>query len=189
MAQSDGRKPQPEDLVISEAEQESESQEGGPTELSRDDIFDVLANRRRRAVIEYLRENDGEATVRNLAEWIAAAENGTSVQQLSSSERKCVYVGLYQNHLPLMDDAGVVDYDDDRKTVELRETVTQLEPYLEVEDHSTNHRLVGGTAIVVAIGIFLGTLQVGIFDAVSPLGWTALGLATILTVAVIGSLS
>ena len=144
-------------------------------ELSDDDVFEVLYNRRRRDVIAYLREQDGASTVSDIAEHIAAEENETTVQQLSSYERKRVYVGLYQNHLPMMKAVGVIDYDKNRGTVQLRECASQLEPFLDDTDSSNVARLKAAGAVGLAGVILFGVLNVGTFAAVPDLLWLALG--------------
>ena len=105
-------------------------EEKSSDEPSLDAIFGVLKNSRRRQVLRYLRENGSEATISDLAEHIAAAENGTTRNQLTSSQRKRVYVGLYQCHLQKMDEAGVVDYNQSRGHVELTDQADRFEEYL-----------------------------------------------------------
>lgn len=165
-----GRNPELGALLEGSSADESDGDES----LSDDDVFEVLYNRRRRDVLRYMREHDGTATVGELAEYIAAKENDTTVQQLSSYERKRVYVGLYQNHLPMMDDVGVADYDKDRGTVELRESVEQLGPYLDGDvDAGTSRLRVGGTLVLASL-LLLGILDVGMFAMGSDLLWTAI---------------
>lgn len=101
--------------------------------LSIDKTYELLKNRRRRDVLEYLRAHDGEVTLSDLAEHIAAWENSIEVSQLSSAQRKRVYIGLYQAHLPKMDSTGVIDFDKSRGTVVLREEAKQLFPYCDGE--------------------------------------------------------
>lgn len=98
--------------------------------LSRDVVFGLLSAKRRRRLLQYLDENEGQTTIGDVAEHIGAAENGVEVAQLSSDQRKRVYVALYQCHLPKMDDAGVIEYDRNRGTIELRERAEQLFPHL-----------------------------------------------------------
>lgn len=81
-------------------------------------IFDILRNERRRRVLAYLDEQDGYATLGEMAERLAAIENGKPESQITSQERKRLYVGLYQCHLPRMDDAGAIEFNDDRGVVE-----------------------------------------------------------------------
>lgn len=87
------------------------------SEASLDAILDVLSNERRREVCRCVASEDPSSTLRELSECLAARENDVPVAELSSAERKRAYVALYQIHLPKMDDAGVIDFDTDRKTV------------------------------------------------------------------------
>ncbi|MFW5959039.1 MAG: DUF7344 domain-containing protein [Natronomonas sp.] len=170
-------------VVLDEADAGSELNEIGDYttrdetqgRLSDDEVFEILYNRRRRDVLSYLRDHDGTSTVSDLAEYIAAKENDTSVSRLSSTERKRVYVGLYQNHLPMMDDIGIVDYDKNRGTVQLRECISQLEPYLEEDGDQTTAPAVVGGAVILAGIILLGVLDVSIFSLVPNLFWTIFG--------------
>ncbi len=146
-------------------------------QLSEDEIFEILYSSLRRDLITYLQDQGGTSTVSDIAEYLAAKENDTTVQQLSSYDRKRVYIGLYQNHLPKMDDFGVVDYDKNRGTVRLRECVTQLEPYLQDVDNSTASRVKVGGSVVLAGIILFGMLDLGAFAAVPDLLWIALGVA------------
>jgi len=117
----------------SPSEDAAASQEEGTARPSKDVIFELLKVRRRRLVLLYLDENDGVASVGTLAEHVGALENDKSEQALSSDERKRVYIALYQCHLPKMDDAGVIDYDQARGTVELTGAADCLFPYLDID--------------------------------------------------------
>ncbi len=101
-----------------------------PDRLPKDVLFDILSVSRRREVLKYLDENEGEATLGPLAEHVAAIENDVTVAELSADQRKRVYVALYQVHLPKMDDAGIIDYDKSRGTIELGRPARQVFPYL-----------------------------------------------------------
>ena len=136
--------------------------ESAHEEIRLDVIFDILKNQRRRHVLRYLRENE-TTTLSDLAEHVAALENGKNVRSLTSSERKRVYVGLYQCHLPRMDDAGVIDFDSDRGRVELLDTADQLDEYLDVADGAERpwylYQLtlaVGGGVLFAASAALLG---------------------------------
>jgi hypothetical protein len=94
--------------------------------LSENVIFGVLKNRRRRETLQYLRRTGGAARLRDLAEYIAAKENDVEPDELTSAQRKRVYTTLYQCHLPKMDEAGIVEYDQDRGNVELLDPATEL---------------------------------------------------------------
>lgn len=100
-------------------------------ELPLDLVFTVLKNQRRRRVLEFLRDEEGPVSLSDLSEYIAATENDKTVAELNSRERKRVYVGLYQCHLPMMDDAGIVAFNKDRGFVELEDVAATFESYLE----------------------------------------------------------
>lgn len=102
--------------------------------LSKDAIFGLLRNSRRRSALRWLAEANGQGTTSDLAEHIAAQENDVSVQAVTSQHRKRVYIALYQGHLPKMADFGVIEFDQSRGTVELTEAADDLWPYLEVTD-------------------------------------------------------
>lgn len=87
--------------------------------LTLNERFEILKNERRRYVLEHLLGTEGAIELGTLADHIAAVENDTAVDAVTSSERKRVYVALYQFHLPKMDRMDVVDYDKDRGTVSL----------------------------------------------------------------------
>ncbi|MEF8779266.1 MAG: hypothetical protein V5A46_01135 [Haloferacaceae archaeon] len=149
-------------------------------DLDLDDVFDLLKNQRRRWVIEYLKSEGGASTLNRVAETIAAKENGIDESMLSSSQRKRVYIGLYQCHLPKMDELGVVEYDKNRGTIELQD-VSQLEFYLERgsddEGRSRYEHVVGGS---VGALVLTGLASVGPFAAISGTLWGILGAVTLI---------
>jgi DNA-binding transcriptional ArsR family regulator len=107
---------------------------GSSVDLTEDEVFSILSNRRRRFVLHALRRREMESNtdIGWLAERIAAWENGITMDELSSSQRKSAYTALQQTHLPKMDDAGIVAFDRDRGTIEATPAVEELDIYLEV---------------------------------------------------------
>ncbi|XVH33593.1 DUF7344 domain-containing protein (plasmid) [Haloferacaceae archaeon DSL9] len=129
-----------------------------PESLSLDLVFEVLKNERRRHVLRYLEQNPGTASLSDLAEHIAAIENDKPVASLTSQERKRVYVGLYQCHLPKMDDTDVIAFDDNRGTVDVGPNADQLYTLLEQNESTTepwHHYYLGATGASAAL--FVGT--------------------------------
>jgi hypothetical protein len=106
-------------------------------ELPLDQVFEILKNKRRRTVLRYLDEHDEPVALGDLAEYVAADENDTPVAQISSRERKCAYVGLYQCHLPKMDDMEIIAFNQNRGLVETGPNADQLKQYLEWSETST----------------------------------------------------
>ena len=84
------------------------------------EAYSILSNRRRRQTIKYLAQFDEGTTVevRELAD------------QLSSrGERKTMYVSLIQTHLIKLDEIGergVIDYNDRAKTVTVHASLREL---------------------------------------------------------------
>ncbi|MDS0300440.1 hypothetical protein NDI76_16960 [Halogeometricum sp. S1BR25-6] len=160
-----------------EIEQQKQQEEEVQELLSKDTIFELLKNQRRRDAIQYLKQNDGEAKLGDMAEFIAAKENDIDIAQLSSSQRKRVYIGLYQCHLPKMATSGVIDFEKNRGDITLKPTAEQLEPYLgdstpETEDStaptSKRNAAVAGT---VGVGVAAGLLGVPGFALVPDAAW------------------
>ena len=102
----------------------------GSDQLTPDEIFEVLSNHRRRMVLYYLRQHGGSSTVNELADQIASMENEVPPEDLTSQQRKRVYVSLYQTHLPKLDDMNIINYDVEAGTVELTNQSTEMDAYL-----------------------------------------------------------
>jgi hypothetical protein len=170
------------------------------------EVFELLQNQRRRRVLRYLTtETDGRATLSDLAEHVAGLENDVPPDRVTSTQRKRVYVGLYQAHLPKLDDYGVVDFDKHRGTVDLRDT-TDLDPCLEwvaaVEDADADRGSRDGAtdpagdgvddgdprdlyvATVTTAVVLLGLAGLGPLSAVSGGLWTLVSIAALLWIAV-----
>lgn len=104
--------------------------------LTKDQIFHLLQNERRRLALRYLQGRDGEVKMRDVAEQVAAWQHDTTVEALDSDQRQRVYIPLYQNHLPKLDEKGVIEYNQSRGVVERTPIADQLDPYL-ADDEST----------------------------------------------------
>ena len=147
--------------------------------LDPDQVFEILSSRRRRRVLYYLRKHGDTATMNDLAEQVAAWENDVDIDELTSQQRKRVYVSLYQTHLPKLADTGLVDYEVDDGIVTLTDRAAEIDNFLSATPSSSyswkRHYLVlliGGAAAIVA-GV-LATPVVG----VGLLLWVAGGLFT-----------
>ncbi|AUX08306.1 hypothetical protein AArcSl_0656 [Halalkaliarchaeum desulfuricum] len=86
-----------------------------------DDAFHVMSNSRRRQVLLSLSQSEEPQTASELAREIAAIENLVAPSEVTGEQRTTVYVALIQSHLEMMDDLGVVDYDERGKRVEATE--------------------------------------------------------------------
>ncbi|MDS0293053.1 DUF7344 domain-containing protein [Halogeometricum luteum] len=95
------------------------------TDLSFDAAFDVLSNARRRYVVDCLRGRDS-AALAALADDVAARER--RAEDDADPDAETVAVSLYHVHLPKLAEAGLVEYDSERRTAALREGVGRLAP-------------------------------------------------------------
>ncbi|MFC6938950.1 hypothetical protein ACFQE8_03120 [Salinirubellus sp. GCM10025818] len=116
------------DLRTTDATTETEEEEES---LSRDELFHLLQNSRRRAVLRYLRGREGPVRMRDVAEQVAAWEHGTTVARLTSEERQRVYIALYQSHLDTLAEAGVIDYNKPRGVIEPRPLLDRVASFLD----------------------------------------------------------
>lgn len=79
----------------------------------------LLSNRRRRLAIARvsLLAPGKFIDTNTLARWIAGVETGMEPEAVPTGDYQAVYNGLTQTHLPALDDAGVVNFNSDRKRV------------------------------------------------------------------------
>lgn len=151
-------------------------------DLPKDELFHLLANQRRRSTLRYLNEHDEPAEMRELAEWVAARENETTVAGLRSKERQRVYIALYQIHLPQLAEHDVIEYNQSRGIIHRTELADLLSPYLDSEPNEamhdgsamtlpatgwTDHLSIQYNFGLIVAGIV--TLAVGWFEVVPPI--------------------
>lgn len=136
-----------------------------------DELFEILKNERRRRVLQYLLDVEDEVTLDELAEEIAARETGKDIKQITSQERKRVYVGLYQCHLPKMDDYGAISYNKPRGRIESAEHTALFERYLLGEsdaDESAWTRYHSGLSLAAAL-LLVVPVVIGAVGSNAPL--------------------
>ncbi|WP_135821007.1 DUF7344 domain-containing protein [Halostella litorea] len=96
------------------------------TDVPLDDVFEALADERRRLILRRLREGDPPVSTGRLARELA--DDG----EAAGSKRE-LETGLHHRDLPKLDDAGVVTYDPESKlVVDCR--VEATEPYLDTAE-------------------------------------------------------
>lgn len=144
--------------------------------LSRDVVFTMLSNQRRRHVIHHLKRTGESASLRDLSRQVGAWENGVDPDELTYKQRKRVYTSLHQSHLPKLADAGVVDYNRDRGTVELGDAASELDVYMEVVPEgeipwSSYYLGLAGLSLATVV---VAALEVFPFSVLPDLGYAAL---------------
>ena len=153
--------------------------------VSRGDVFDLLSNRRRRYAIHYCKRVGDPVTLSDLAEHVAAWELDKDVEELTSAERKRVYTALQQTHLPTLERADVIEFEN--HTIELTGEAAELEVYLDIVPPDSipwGVYYLGLAAVGGAImaGLWLGVVPTG---TVPELGWATLVFALFAVSAVV----
>ena len=91
--------------------------------------FSLLSSRRRRFALRVLADHES-ITLADLADEVAIREYGGPITRISADDVLRTYLSLYHAHVPKLVDAGVVTYDQDEDTVELRANPARLDAHL-----------------------------------------------------------
>lgn len=100
-------------------------------EITPTQLFTAFSHDRRQQAVAYLAQKLAAIPLGDLAEYIAIKEGEPTYERY---ER--VLTALAHNHLPLLDNAGLVRYDADDETVELAVERSVVAPYLELAGHA-----------------------------------------------------
>ncbi|MFC5277183.1 hypothetical protein ACFPM1_00165 [Halorubrum rubrum] len=152
--------------------------DGGPSDvgvdISDDELYDVLANQRRRFAVHLLKREEETMEIGDMAEQIAAWENDVDMAEITGSDRKRVYTALQQSHLPKMDRAGVVDFNKNRGVVEPTDALQNIDLYMDVVEGkeipwSEYYLGLSGVALALVAAVWVGAWP---FTLLPPLAWT-----------------
>lgn len=146
-----------------------------PDEVTENEVFEALANVRRRYVLRALSGEKDAFEMGPLAEHVAARENGTTTEKISRSQRKSTYTSLHQLHLPKLEDLGFLEYDKQRGEIRAKPALSALEPYLCDEEAGfpwSTYYL--GFSALMGTFVALAWLSLFPFSAVANVGWAAL---------------
>ena len=146
-----------------------------PSEPTEDELFDVLASRRRRYALHMLKGREEPVELGDVAEQVAAWEYGEDVAEVSYDERKRVYTALQQSHLPRMDDAGVVSFDKNRGVVKPTPALEDVQVYMDVVKGreipwSEYYLGLSGVAATLLVAVAVGAWP---FTALPAVAWGA----------------
>ena len=125
--------------------------------LSRDAIFDLLSNSRRRFVLQRLQNEPSGSELGELATELAAEENGLPPTELSSQQRKRTYVSLYQTHVPKLVETGVVTYDPDSGIIRATDRINELAAYFRCDGETVAWETAYLSLAFLGIGAFLAS--------------------------------
>ncbi|WP_416840352.1 hypothetical protein [Haloferax sp. DFSO52] len=141
--------------------------EGG---LTKDEMFDLMSNHRRRYIIHHCKQEQDPISLSDLAEQVAAWEKDKSIAELESAERKTVYTSLQQTHLPRLERAGIVTYDDGE--VELTNQTERLDIYLDIVPENSipwgvYYLGLSGLSCVVVAALWAGVLPTDVIPTLA----------------------
>lgn len=88
-------------------------------EIDRTVFLKALAHIRRREVLEALREETCPIELIDLAQRVVAECEG-----LDQTHAERLYISLYHQHIPRLEEAGLIEYDKEAKTVAITERAT-----------------------------------------------------------------
>jgi hypothetical protein len=94
----------------------------GVTGLPEEVIEDLLASKRRRAVLSCLAEQDGPMVFADLAAAVWARGRTATPDEIDPETRRRVRAEIYEHDLPKLTATGVVEYDSMRGTVQLTDS-------------------------------------------------------------------
>lgn len=126
---------------------------------SKNTLFSVLSSHRRRYVLYVCNQADGETTLSDVAEQVAAWEYDKPIAEITSTERKRVYTSIQQHHLSKLEDAGLITVDGDRLAA--TEKAKNLDIYLEVVPEETVPWSVYYLGLTILGGVVLGFSYLG----------------------------
>lgn len=99
--------------------------------MDTDVVFEGLSHQYRRELLRYLCEEES-ASLRTVAEHIAACEAGVSRDEVSDDQYERVLADLYHTHVPKLADIGVIEFDVHREQITPTSKVRDLCEYLEL---------------------------------------------------------
>jgi len=138
--------------------------------LSRDEVFDLLSNHRRRYALHAVKHVEGPLDLSDVAEQVAAWENGKSREEITAQERHRVYTSMQQTHLPAMDRAGVIEYDNG--TVTLADGAENLEVYMDIVPEQSIPWGEYYLGLAAVSGALLAAVSAGVFpESIPALAW------------------
>lgn len=90
-----------------------------------DSLLRVLSNDRRRDALSCLSRHD-TVTLADLADELAEQKHGTTIDEIPPDEVKTVYMELYHRHVPKMEAADLLQYDQEQDCVTITDAGSRV---------------------------------------------------------------
>ncbi len=147
--------------------------------MSRSEAFDLLSSHRRRYALHMAKQSEGSLELSDIAEQVAAWENEKEPTEVTSDERHRVYTSLQQTHLPAMDSAGVIEYDNG--TVTLTDGTDNVDIYLDIVPENSIPWGVYYLGLSIFSGGLIAAAGLDLFpDIVPDIAWGAIVVVVLL---------
>jgi len=144
-------------------------------ELSRNDLFELLSNRRRRFVLHALKRMEEPVELSELSTYVAAWEMEMEPEEIDSEDRRSVHVTLRRTHLPKMDEKNVIRFNESDNIIQSTDLFDDIDVHIEVLDENEIPWSLYYIGLVSVCGLLLVavTTEAPIFSAFEPLhiGW------------------
>lgn len=145
-----------------------------PDTLEESEVFHILGNDRRRAIVQLLAASAERIDVSDVATEIGERESDTT--PVPNNLYKSVYVSLQQTHLPQLEEEAVIEYDSDAKTIEPGENFDDVLRYIDGTETDrttilTSHLVLCVLAMAV---IALADFNLPILSSIDPVVWSIL---------------
>jgi len=132
--------------------------------MEKSTALQIVKNSRRKKMIQALLELHGKADIREVVRRVAEKEGGG---ESSSRLRKSVYVSIVQVHIPMMEEAGLINYDPQQSVIQLNRLPSELKYYLEVVEEgdipwSVYYLIL--SSVGLAVGLILGNFLASVLS-------------------------
>ena len=154
-------------------------QTGRSSSLAESEIFHILGNDRRRAIVQLLAEQPERVDVSDVATTIA--EHETDTTPVPNNLYKSVYVSLQQTHLPQLEEDAVIEYDPEVKTIQPGPHFDEVYRYIDgnTDDQELILRLHLGLCVLGLVLIVVAGMNVPGISSVDPVMWSVLVLLAV----------
>jgi hypothetical protein len=109
--------------------------------ISKNNYFNLLKNNRRRSILGIVNSVEDDISLKKLSETVSCLENGKALSELDERDFKTSYIVVYQNHLPKLEEHGIVSLEDGNISVEDQDKLDALTLMID-EDLSSGEQYV-----------------------------------------------
>lgn len=128
--------------------------------LPESEVFHILGNDRRRAIVQLLADHQTRVDVSDVATEIATQE--TDDDTVPNNLYKSVYVSLQQTHLPQLEEDDVIEYDPDAKTIQPGARFDDVYRYVDNDSADGTTVLLAHLALCLFGLVFIVLVGVGV---------------------------